>query len=95
MIFRDETKATALRHALAGATNGAGYSVGAPALQRVPRGYPADGAAADLLRHKGLHVGKSGPVPDEIFGAAVAPFVAAQFAPLVPLQDWLVAEVSN
>ncbi len=91
----DEAKAAGLRRALAGALNGAGYDIGAPELQRVPRGFPADSAAADLLRHKGLHVRKSGPVPQEVFGADAPAFVASQFAPLVPLQDWLVAEVSD
>ena len=91
----DELKAAALRRALAVATNGAGYAFGAPELQRVPRGFRADGLAADLLRHKGLHVQKSGPVPNEIFGPAAAPYVTTQFEPLVPLQEWLVAEVSD
>ncbi len=90
----DEKKSATLRAALRNATNGAGYALGAPDLQRVPRGHPTDSPQADLLRHKGLHLRKSGRIPEELFKGTAAPYVAAQLKPLVPLQNWLVAEIS-
>lgn len=58
-------------------------------LQKVPRGYPADHARADLLRFKGLYIERSLPVTQEICGRECVRVCLEQFARGKPLYDWL------
>ncbi|MEK6804961.1 MAG: DUF2461 domain-containing protein [Nitrospirota bacterium] len=58
-------------------------------LQKVPRGYPADHARADLLRFKGLYIESSLPVTQQICGPECVQVCLKQFARGKPLHDWL------
>jgi len=57
--------------------------------QRVPRGYPADHGRANLLRFKGLYVGQSLPVTNQVHGSGFVGMCLDQFANGKPLYDWL------
>jgi uncharacterized protein (TIGR02453 family) len=67
--------------------NGAGLQ--GEQLQKVPRGYPADHARADLLRLKGLYIESSLPVTQQICGPECLHVCLKQFARSKPLYDWL------
>jgi uncharacterized protein (TIGR02453 family) len=58
-------------------------------LQKVPRGYPADHARADLLRFKGLYIESSLPVTQQVCSSECVQICLDQFARGKPLYDWL------
>lgn len=58
-------------------------------LQKVPRGYPADHARADLLRSKGLYIESSLPLTQQICGPECVQVCLEEFARGKPLYDWL------
>lgn len=60
-------------------------------LQKVPRGYPADHARADLLRFKGLYVEHCMPVTKKVYGQEFVGICLDQFVKGKPLYDWLKA----
>lgn len=70
-------------------SNGVPYRLDPPALKRVPRGYPPDGPAADLMRHKGLAL--FSPVIDRttVASESFVPTVLAHFDAMAPLWRWL------
>lgn len=67
--------------------NGAGLQ--GEQLRKVPRGYPADHARANLLRFKGLYLESSLPVTQPICGPECVQVCLDQFASGKPLYDWL------
>jgi uncharacterized protein (TIGR02453 family) len=67
--------------------NGAGLQ--GEQLQKIPRGYPADHARADLLRFKGLYIENSLPVTQPVYSPAMVQICLTQFAKGKPLYDWL------
>ena len=65
-----------------------------PALKRIPSGFDADGANAELLRHKGIVVRGDGPITDALYGPQAVDLALDLFRPFVPVHEWLVANVS-
>ncbi len=72
-----------------------GMTLGGQHYKRVPRGFDADHANAELLKHAGLHAGISAPPPPEIFGPAAVDHCLAGFKRVRPLQKWLVDAVGD
>ena len=83
----------ALADAIDIARSRSGMFLDAPALKRIPSGFDADAAHADLLRHKGVVVRGDGAIPDALFGPGAVDLALEFFRPFVPLHNWLVAEV--
>ncbi len=71
-----------------------GYQVGGLHYKRLPRGFGADALNAELLRHDGLHAALHQPLPAEINGPGLVDWCLERFLPLVPLHDWLTAQVA-
>ncbi|MXQ07156.1 TIGR02453 family protein [Alphaproteobacteria bacterium GH1-50] len=70
-----------------------GCRMSAPDLARLPKGYDADGPAADLLRYKGF-VARTHDAPapaSAIIGAGATDWVMEQTRALLPLIRWLSA----
>lgn len=66
----------------------------APALKKLPKGYAAEGAAADLLRHKGLVVREESVAGGAaLFGPEAVPFTVDLVKRAHPLVTWLLDNV--
>lgn len=90
----DDARGAALEDAIA-SVGAAGATVGGgDAYKRVPRGYEAEGARADLLRHGALFAGEEAPLPDEVGGEAFVAWTADRMAPLAPVHRWLVQNIT-
>lgn len=64
---------------------------GEPALKKVPRGYEADGPAADLLRRKGIVAmtrDREG-FDDRLFGPQATAYLTGILEALAPLNRWI------
>jgi uncharacterized protein (TIGR02453 family) len=82
----------ALEEALAAATAMRGVTVGPPpALRRVPRGFDADHARAELLRHDGLYVAGEWKLPRSVSSAGFVGWAAERLERLAPVERWLTA----
>ncbi|GKX36065.1 MAG: TIGR02453 family protein [Rhizobiaceae bacterium MnEN-MB40S] len=68
-----------------------GCLLGEEELKRLPKGYDADGRAAQLLRRKGLVAKTSDNIgfDDRIFGPQAVDFVTEIFEALAPLDAWI------
>jgi uncharacterized protein (TIGR02453 family) len=71
-----------------------GYDLGGEHYKRVPAGFPADHPRATLLRHHGVYAGTHMPLPPEIHTAKFPGFCAGHYKRLVPLMNWLEANVA-
>jgi uncharacterized protein (TIGR02453 family) len=67
-----------------------GLEIGGEHYKRVPAGYDASHPNAALLKHTGLWIGLEEKVPEAFYSAAFVDYCFEVFAPLVPLQKWLV-----
>lgn len=67
-----------------------GFERGEPDLKRVPAPYDNDHARADLLRHKGLAIWKSGLGPSACYGQEGVHRVADELLNVQPFCDWLI-----
>lgn len=67
-----------------------GYEIGGESYKRVPRGYDPAHPNADLLRHIGLYVGISLPIPDVFYTATLPEWCARECKKVLPLHQWLV-----
>jgi uncharacterized protein (TIGR02453 family) len=66
------------------------YEVGSrDALQRAPRGYPADHPRVDLLRLKGIHIGKSYGAPAWLHTAKAFGKITTAWRDAAPVNRWL------
>jgi uncharacterized protein (TIGR02453 family) len=65
------------------------YELGGGFYKKVPRGYPADHANAELLLFNGLWAGVSARVPREAHSSAFVSYCYKHFADLYPLHEWL------
>ena len=66
------------------------YEVGArESLQRAPRGYPADHPRVDLLKMKGVHVGKTFGAPRWIHTAGALDRIVKTWRDAAPVNRWL------
>lgn len=72
-----------------------GMTLGGQHYKRVPRGFDADHANAELLKHAGLYAGVSAPPPPEVFGPGAIDHCLAGFKRVRPLQKWLVDAVGD
>lgn len=91
----DPTTGKALRAVLDAALAGGSDELGGRHYKRVPRGYDPDSPNAGLLLHNGLYVGRSGPLPHELFGPGAVEFCATAYEGYLPLHRWLVANLKS
>ena len=68
---------------------GEGYQIGGEHYKRLPRGYEATGAQADLLCHNGLAAWKEEPLPDVFFTPEIVTYAFGHFQKMQPLHRWL------
>lgn len=66
-----------------------GYAIGGQYYKRAPAGFDAGHRNADLLKHKGLYAGFETNIPDEFYSARLVDYCFDRFAPLTPLNRWL------
>jgi len=66
-----------------------GFSVDGAHYKRVPAGFDAGHPNAGLLKHKGLYAGVESKIPDEFYSARLVDYCFDRFAPLLPLNRWL------
>lgn len=67
-----------------------GYEVFGEHYKRVPSGFDAGHARADLLRHNALHVGVDVKHPADLHSERLVSFVFGHFRKLSPVTNWLV-----
>ena len=67
-----------------------GLEIGGEHYKRVPAGYDPSHPNAALPKHNGLWIGLEEKVPEAFYSAAFVDYCFDVFAPLVPLQKWLV-----
>lgn len=79
----------ALASFLAAAEQSFPNAIEQPRYQRVPRGFPADHAHAELLKCKGITIGTQGPIPAALYTPACVDLVIEEFKKMVPLHRWL------
>ncbi len=91
----DAKQGKALAAAVGKVTAVPGMTLGGQHYKRVPRGFDADHANAELLKHAGLYAGVSAPPPPEVFGPDVVDYCLAGFKRVRPLQKWLVDAVGD
>ena len=70
-------------------TENGDYELGGRNYKKVPRGYPADHAHADLLLFNGLWAGTERPVPRELSSPDLVGYCYRIFSDLAPLHFWL------
>lgn len=85
----DDKRGPALAAAIAEVEAMTGLEVGGQSYKRVPQGYDKDHERADLLRHGGLHVGKTEPIPDALFGPEIIEHCLATYRVMAPVHNWL------
>jgi uncharacterized protein (TIGR02453 family) len=73
----------------------AGYELGGQTYARVPRGYPAEGPAARLLRHAALFVHHDEPAELALDRERLIPTLTGHWAALAPLHRWLVTHLQQ
>ncbi len=71
----------------------AGYEIGGTALKTAPRGYPKDHPRVELLRHKGLFVGKTCPSGRWLSTRATLGRITGIWRDASPANAWLNAQV--
>jgi len=66
-----------------------GFTVEGLHYKRVPAGFDPAHPNAELLKHRGLYGGVDMKIPEELFTAGLVDFCFERFAPLAPLDRWL------
>jgi len=80
--------------ALLGGLEATGHELAEATLARVPAGYAADAARADLLRLTVVHaIRVVNPVPPEFYGPEFVDWCMDRFTDTTPLVNWLVEHV--
>ena len=77
------------------AVRAGGAEIGGRRYKRVPSGYAADGARAELLLHDRLYASRELPAPAKTHTAAFPDFCIAEYRKLMPLQDWVAGLVGT
>jgi uncharacterized protein (TIGR02453 family) len=67
------------------------YSIGGKQYKRVPQGYDMAHKRAELLLYNGLHIGKTGPIPEILFSEGLIDHCMGVFRELLPVHQWLVS----
>jgi uncharacterized protein (TIGR02453 family) len=86
----DKKHGPALLRAVKKLTARDGYSVGGLHYKKLPRGYQADGLAAQLLLHNGLFAAYEVDIPEELYSKKVLDYCLAVFKEMDPIHRWLV-----
>jgi uncharacterized protein (TIGR02453 family) len=66
-----------------------GFTVEGVHYKRVPAGFDPGHPNAELLKHKGLYAGVDEKIPGEFYSARLVDYCLERFAPIVPLNRWL------
>lgn len=84
-------------HAALAAAEKLGCTLGEPELQRVPRGFDADGPAADYLRRKGIvaRTEERTGFDDRLFGPGAIAYLTVILEALCPLNRWIKENVET
>jgi uncharacterized protein (TIGR02453 family) len=85
----DDDKAGAALESIVTAIRSDRYEVGGEQLKTKPRGYDADHARIDLLRHKALVTWRNFGAPDWLPTVATADHIASTWRDMTPLRAWL------
>ena len=92
----DGANAQALQQAINTACADGTYTLGDPALARVPKGFDAEALHAGLLRHKGVVVkGERASHPAVLFSPEIIDWTLQQIELTMPLHRWLVENVNK
>ncbi len=67
-----------------------GYSLGGKFYKKVPRGFAAEHANAELLLHNGLHAGLETKIPAEFYTPKLLDYCLPHYKNMAPLHKWLV-----
>lgn len=79
----------ALVKAVASLTSKPGYFIGGKHYKKLPRGYKAEGAAADLLLHNGLFASHEEPIPDTLYSREILDYCISIFREMAQVHKWL------
>lgn len=90
----DEKLGPKLVKAVEQVSKNSGYSVGGHHYKKLPRGYSADGRAADLLLHNGLFAMVETDIPPEFYSEDLLEYCFARFKKMSPIHQWL-TEIIN
>ncbi len=90
----DAKTGTKLQKLIDGYTlNGCGF--GGDSYKRVPKPWPEEHPRAELLKLKGLFIGRDMEVPKELHGGEFVDWCVAHFRPFLPLHRWLSSHVTS
>ncbi|MBI5248837.1 MAG: DUF2461 domain-containing protein [Desulfomonile tiedjei] len=72
-----------------------GYSVGGKHYKKLPRGYTADGKAAELLLHNGLYAMTESDIPAELYSEDLLEYCLAGFKKMSPIHQRLTEMINR
>ncbi len=85
----DPKAGKALRQAIEKVRKAGPYDLPDPHYKRIPRGFDADHANADLLLHRGIFLRTQQPHPAALFDKRAVPFVVDRFKEMHPIPKWI------
>jgi uncharacterized protein (TIGR02453 family) len=91
----DSASGPALVEALAAVQRAGPSELGGSHYQKVPRGFDPNHERAEYLRHTGIHVGRTLPIPEELSSPAFVEFCLRHYQDFAPLQRWSVAMMAD
>lgn len=96
--FRDavvDKKAGAALLRAASAIERAGFELEGTHYKKVPKGYEAEGRRAELLKHKGLWIGRDEKLPRSIGKAEFVDHCVEAWTAMKPLHQWMVKNLGG
>lgn len=98
-VYRDSVAdpkhGSALVKAAKKVTSKSGFSLGGRHYKKLPRGYYAEGPAADFLLFNGLFAGYETDIPKEFYSADILGYCFKIFKQMAPVHKWLVEMTSR
>ncbi len=85
----DKKRGAEIGRIVAGLRARPGFTVEGVHYKRVPAGFDPGHPNAELLKHKGLYAGVEEKIPREFYSAQLVEYCLERFAPIVPLNRWL------
>jgi len=85
----DPKKGPALKKTLDQIGKDSRYQMQGPTFKKVPRGYDPQHKLADLLKHDGLTVFSTMPIPEELYGPELIDFCFERYQDMAPLHRWM------
>ncbi len=85
----DAERGPALRDIVDSLAGNSSFDLGGLHYKRVPKGFDADHANADLLLHNGLYAGRKVPVPAALHLPSSVEYCADVYENFAPLLSWL------